>query len=250
MAESGKTWAIVGASRGIGLEFVIQLLARGNKVIATVRGHSLKQAASQWQGVKQCSVFECDMLSEPSIDAFAEQLNQASVSHIDYLVLNAGVLKYPTRATELSYDDFALHLHTNCIGPIICAQRIVKARIKVGTIVFISSDSGSAQAFRPEEDGFAAYASSKAALNQMLRHFVAELQRAESETAVIALHPGEVKTDMANIDLGWEITDEMTPAQSVEACIPVIESKSIDDSGTFWTWRNRVRRYGDVFMYP
>ena len=120
---------------------------------------------------------------------------------IDYLVLNAGVLKYSNRATELSYNQFALHLHTDCIGPIIIAQRILRASIKVGTIVLISSDSGSAQEFRPEEDGFAAYASSKAALNQMLRHFAAELKRAESETVVIALHPGEGKTDMANIDL-------------------------------------------------
>lgn len=131
-------------------------------------------------------------------------------------------------------------MQTNCIGPVICAQRVLKAPISVGTIVFISSDSGSAQAFRPEEDGFAAYASSKAALNQMLRHLAAELRRAASETVVIALHPGEVKTDMANIDLGWEVTGQMTPTQSVEACIPVIESKSINDSGTFWTWENKV----------
>lgn len=37
------------------------------------------------------------------------------------------------------------------------------------TLVFISSDSGSAGAFRAEEDGFGAYAMSKAALNQGLR---------------------------------------------------------------------------------
>lgn len=32
-----KTYLIVGASRGIGLEFVRQLLARGDQVIAAVR---------------------------------------------------------------------------------------------------------------------------------------------------------------------------------------------------------------------
>lgn len=108
----------------------------------------------------------------------------------------------------------------------------------MGTMCFISSDSGSAQAFREMEDGFAAYAASKAALNQMLRHMAAELKRKESETIVIALHPGEVATDMANVDLGWEVKDQMTPAESVAACIPVITSKVIEDSGTFWTWRN------------
>lgn len=63
-----KTWAIVGASRGIGHEFVKQLSARGDNVIATVRQSSLGQAASLWQHEDHCSVYECDMLSETSID--------------------------------------------------------------------------------------------------------------------------------------------------------------------------------------
>lgn len=41
---------------------------------------------------------------------------------------------------------------------------------------------------------FAAYAASKAALNQALRHMAAELKRADDDTVVLALHPGEVAT--------------------------------------------------------
>lgn len=41
---------------------------------------------------------------------------------------------------------------------------------------------------------FAAYAASKAALNQALRHMAAELKRADDDTIVLALHPGEVAT--------------------------------------------------------
>lgn len=151
----------------------------------------------------------------------------------------ARVLILSQRATELSYDDFSLHLHTNTIGPIICTQRLLKTNISIGTIVFISSDSGSAQCFREMEDGFAAYAASKAALNQMLRHMAAELKRKGSSTTVIALHPGEVETDMANVELGWEVEGQMTPAESVESCISVIESKTPAESGTFWTWENK-----------
>lgn len=92
------------------------------------------------------------------------------------------------------------------------------------------------------EDGFAAYAASKAALNQMLRHMAAELKRKRSETTIVALHPGEVKTDMANVELGWEVEGQMTPAESVESCISVIESKTPAESGTFWTWENKVCR--------
>jgi NAD(P)-dependent dehydrogenase (short-subunit alcohol dehydrogenase family) len=73
------------------------------------------------------------------------------------------------RATEISYSQFAHHLHTNTIGPIIAAQRLLATGLPIGTIIFMSSDSGSAANFRDFEDGFGAYAASKAALNQMLR---------------------------------------------------------------------------------
>src|ERR1700748_162186 len=71
-----------------------------------------------------------------------------------------------------SFGDFALHLHTNTIGPILIAQKLLKISgdAPPKKIVFISSDSGSAARFRDHEDGFGAYAASKAALNQMLRH--------------------------------------------------------------------------------
>ncbi|CZT22372.1 related to protoporphyrinogen oxidase [Ramularia collo-cygni] len=236
--RQGETWAIIGASRGLGHMFVQQLLDGGHQVLASLR--SLPEtAASLWPNHDgRCSVYDCDMLSEKSIAAFADKLGREH-NRIDCVVLNAGVLRHPNRATELSYDDFAFHLHTNTIGPIICAQRLLKAGISIGKIVFISSDSGSAQRFLDFEDGFAAYSASKAALNQALRHMAAELQRKGSDTIVLALHPGEVNTDMAkNVSLEWEVEGQMTPAESVTACTAVIRSKGKGDSGTFWTWEN------------
>lgn len=98
-----------------------------------------------------------------------------------------------------SFGDFALHLHTNTIGPIIIAQKLlqISAEAPPSRLVFISSDSGSTAMFREHEDGFGAYGASKAALNQMLRHLAAELKRKGGlweDVCVLAMHPGEVQT--------------------------------------------------------
>lgn len=61
-------------------------------------------------------------------------------------------------------------------------------------MVFMSSDSGSHTNFREMEDGFAAYAASKAALNMAIRHMAAELKRQDDDTILLAMHPGEVQT--------------------------------------------------------
>jgi hypothetical protein len=45
---------------------------------------------------------------------------------------------------------------------------------------------------------------------------------------------------MANIDIPWQVDGVITPEQSVSAMFPVIESKKIQHSGTFWTWENKV----------
>lgn len=55
--------------------------------------------------------------------------------------------------TVRSFDDFAYHLHTNTIGPILFAQTLLKTGIPIGTIAFMSSDSGSAERFLDMEDG-------------------------------------------------------------------------------------------------
>ncbi|KAF7713029.1 Short-chain dehydrogenase/reductase (SDR) family protein [Penicillium ucsense] len=243
------TWVIVGASRGIGLEFVRQLLHNGFHVIAGVRDLSkaekLDEVKSQQTGPERCIIEQCDITDEQSIQGFADKVKEAtrvSGLKVTNIVLNAGILHYPNRATEISFADFALHLHTNTIGPIICAQKLLNLNpdSPPSKVVFISSDSGSTTIFRDDEDGFGAYGASKAALNQMLRHMAAELTRRGGQwtrTSILAMHPGEVETDMANIDLGWEVHGSISAEESVRCMLQVISEK--DETGSFWCWDGR-----------
>jgi hypothetical protein len=59
----------------------------------------------------------------------------------------------PNAELGSSFNDFEYHLRTNTIGPIITAQKLLATEIPIRTIVFISSDSGSATSFRDFEDG-------------------------------------------------------------------------------------------------
>ncbi|KAI0520886.1 NAD(P)-binding protein [Xylaria bambusicola] len=246
-----KTWVIVGASQGIGLELVKQLLEAGHHVVAAVRNvaaapklfHLIASQKAQYR----CTVVQCDISSDESITAFVSDIRNYINDSIKLgnVILNAGVLKYPNRATEVSFSDFALHLHTNTIGPIICAQKLLSLHpdFLPQKIIFISSDSGSTTSFLDFEDGFGAYAASKCALNQMLRHMAAELKRSpdqkKRDITVLALHPGEVETDMADIELSWEVKGSISPSESVTGMLKVIEEKGKDDTGTFWCWDGR-----------
>ena len=110
-----STWCIVGASRGIGFEFVRQLLDRGDQVIAAVRdpykASVLWQLAASQIKPGACQLCQCDVTSEASINVrhsslvviglelttqtFVAQVLSLQTPKIDYLILNAGVLKYP-----------------------------------------------------------------------------------------------------------------------------------------------------------
>ena len=81
----------------------------------------------------------------------------------------------------------------------------------------------------------------------MLRHMAAEIRRREDRdhvedsqrTTVLAIHPGEVQTDMADIEVDWEVEGIIGVEESVRGVLDVIESKQPKDSGTFWTWDGR-----------
>lgn len=71
MTETPTTWVVVGASRGIGLEYVKQLLQGGNRVIATARNpdaSGLEAVVKAYGNREDCIIEQCDVASSESID--------------------------------------------------------------------------------------------------------------------------------------------------------------------------------------
>lgn len=71
-APAPSTWVVIGASRGIGIEFVRQLLAQGHQVIAAVRNiqtaNQIWQVAGQQTRPAACLIEQCDVTDEASIN--------------------------------------------------------------------------------------------------------------------------------------------------------------------------------------
>lgn len=103
------------------MEFVTQLLSLGHVVIATARapatasqtGNSVGSGSKLWDLARgpngnNLTILECDVSDEGSIQRFAGQVGKLGRKGavlekgvIDVVVLNAGVLVYPNRISEL-----------------------------------------------------------------------------------------------------------------------------------------------------
>ena len=106
-----STVLIVGASRGIGLEFARQYAADGNRVIATHRSPEAG-AALRELGAKPVVL---DMLDEGSVLNFGEKLADEK---IDIAIINAGVSGPRGQAiTPPGGLDFDAVMHTNVRAP-------------------------------------------------------------------------------------------------------------------------------------
>ena len=187
---------VTGANRGLGLEFVRQLLARGDRVLAACRqpgkASSLNALAGDHPG--RLHVLPLDVANESSRNAFARELALVldDDARIALLVNNAGVLHSGERwgqVRETALDD---SFGTNAIGPFLLTQALAPRISDGGKVAFVSTvmaSIGTRREFRAPS-----YCASKAALDMLAVQAAHAL--APRGIAVALLHPGWAQTDM------------------------------------------------------
>jgi NAD(P)-dependent dehydrogenase (short-subunit alcohol dehydrogenase family) len=213
-----ETVMVTGANRGIGLEFVRQYIARGDRVIAAVRKPSDAGALSS-MGVKVVGLEASD---EKSIEGLGEALRGQA---IDVLINNAGVSSETKSLAACNQAALVRDFTINSISPILVTRALLPC-LRVGTrrlVVSITSKLGSIA----QNTGGSAYGyrASKAALN-MLNMSMANELKPEGFTCVV-MHPGWVKTDMGGKEA------PLTPEQAVSSMIQVISGLTMKESGSF-----------------
>ncbi|KAL4442079.1 hypothetical protein ABPG77_011340 [Micractinium sp. CCAP 211/92] len=193
-----RTALVTGASRGIGLGIVRELLAAGVTVVATVRSSSngLSELAAQASG--RLHIVQLDTASAESIAACVEGLKK-DFQHFDLVVNNAGIVEEARPFVEVKEQEILNVLRVNTIGPFLVTQKLLAAGLigQPGSVVAnISSLLGSIGTKEFNEFPVYAYRASKAALNSITRF--ADVALASEGISSVAIHPGYVATDLNN----------------------------------------------------
>lgn len=257
-----RTALVTGANRGIGLEFVRQLLARGDHVVAACRhpgkASALNSLAGEHPG--RLHVLPLDVADAKSRASLLHDLPLVlgDEGRIDLLLNNAGVLHSGERFGHVEQAMLEDSLRTNAIGPFLLAQMLAPllrdVPVAAGGAVNSLPDTRSVDRTPGHADdtgsprtvianissqlgsianttrfGTPSYAISKAAQNMASALLANAL--AERGIVVLALHPGWVQTEMGGAQA------QVTPADAVAGLLRVIDAATPSRSGAFLDWR-------------
>jgi NAD(P)-dependent dehydrogenase (short-subunit alcohol dehydrogenase family) len=183
MFDVNKRAIVVGASRGIGLGLVHELLNQHWHVMATIRdinqvSTGLNRLLSEYPD--QLELTELDLSHVQTADSLLSQYHEKS---IDLLLVSAGILGPEHQRVEHCTPNEIAHLFwVNSIAPVTIARKFLPLMKEKSVIAFMSSRMGSVAL---NDDGsMELYRASKAALNSITRGFA------------LNLHPGWVQTEM------------------------------------------------------
>lgn len=225
------TVLVIGANRGIGLEFTKRYLARDAKVIGTYRDLDSSDALRHLQAENdKLMLLPLDVSSDESLAAFPSQLGDTAV---DIFINNAGV--YGPRDSvfgNVDEENWLSVIRINSIAPMLLTQLIIE-NLRKGQdkkLVYVTSKMGSID--DNKGGGSYVYRSSKAALNAIVKSIAVDLSK-EGFTAAV-LHPGWVRTDMGGPNALIDVTT------SVAGMVNVIDRLSQAQAGSFFNYDGNI----------
>ncbi|CAN7109320.1 unnamed protein product [Brassica rapa subsp. narinosa] len=249
----GGVSMVQGASRGIGLEFVRQLLENSKKghVVATCRNPkeatsliNLKNSFSE-----RLFIQKLDVTDETTIEESAESVRERYGS-LNLLINATGILSIPgvlqpeTTLNKVEKSSLMLAYEVNAVGPILVMKHmwpLLKAGGGNGTereVAVVANLSARVGSIGDNKlGGWHSYRASKTALNQLTKNVSVELGRRKDPVVCILLHPGTVDTDLSrpfqrNVPEGKLFTKEY----SVQKLLHIINNAKKQDNGKFFAW--------------
>ena len=239
--EKTGTVLVSGANRGIGLQLATNYAERGWTVIATARK---PEKATELQALAadnaNVTIVQMDLLDHAGIDALAEKLKDTP---IDVLLNNAAMLGDPAEQDfgGLDYDLMQQVYAVNTVGTMKMTEAFIDNVMasEQKKVVAITSLQASIGSLRDPMIPF--YKMSKTALNMGMKSISRRLKSKKVTVALIS--PGAVDTEMMNAALdhaNFKGNFLITPQESAEAVINIIDQYDLKMTGTFMSHRGDV----------
>lgn len=237
---------VTGASSGIGLGLVRQLLA--NRRVATVTAVSRHAASSvalvQLAGQGHCAqlrMIDADLTDEADIAALATRVRERDERL--HLVINAaGVLHDATlrpekSVNELTRDALARSFALNAFAPILLGRALMPLFDRDEGSVFASISARVGSIGDNRLGGWYAYRAAKAAQNQLIRTFAIEVARRNPKACCLLLHPGTVDTPLSAPFQANVPTEKLFSVERAsQQLLDIIAASTPADSGRFIAW--------------
>ena len=190
---TNKTAVVTGASRGIG-RAIARLLAERGAHIVVHYGSAKAEADSllaeiQARGGKADAV-QADLATPEGVATLVREAGRIVGDRLDILVANAGI-GHAAAIAEQTADSFDKLYAINQRAPFLIVQGLLPLFGEGSSIVLLSS-----LAVRGAVGNLAAYASTKGAVDTMVKFFATEL--GARGIRVNAIAPGVIETDMSN----------------------------------------------------
>lgn len=208
------TILILGASRGLGLEFARQYAADGWRVLATVRDPAKGRAVSE----AGAEVYVCDVADPASVQRLAAA---TAGTDFDVVLHNAGIYGERQEFGAVDAQMFLRVVEVDALAPLKVAE--VFADRLTGRKVFAAVSSKMGAVSDNTSGGSYAYRAAKAALNMVIRGLAVDL--GGRGIATVALSPGWVRTDMGGPDA------PLAAPEAVAGMRKVIDTLDPADSG-------------------
>lgn len=237
---------IQGASRGIGLECVRQLLAepRVGCVYATARRPERAEGLQALAGdhPDRLVVVQLDVTDEASVeDAVATVAARSARLHLLFNV--AGLLHDQhgmapeKRLEDVRLENLEKSFRVNAFGPLLVARAFAKLMCHREHAVLANMSARVGSIGDNGLGGWYAYRGAKAAQNMFTRGMAVELGRRSRSLICVALHPGTTDTALsepfqARVPEGKLFAAEYT----VSRLFTVIDDLTAESSGGFFAW--------------
>ena len=180
-----------------------------------------------------------DISDEEKILKFSE-----SIEGSFNLIINAiGVLQTTEEGPEKTINvvkqkSMIDMMIINAIGPALLLKNFSKKLDKTKFSVFVNLSARVGSITDNRLGGWISYRASKAALNQIIKTSSIEINRRNKNAICVGLHPGTVKTRFT--EKFQNTTETISPEESVEMMMKVVENLSVNDNGYCFAYDGKV----------